>query len=404
MNPFAPEVKACPYPYYESIRAVEPVHWNSELNAWLVTGYPEALAVLMDDVTYSSKNSTSGRDELDDQFPSLITADGVRHRQRRSLVAKAFTPRTLDSLWEGRIREVADDLLDQVESKETFDVIQDVAELPSRIIAEIIGVESDRFEDFKRWSDEIVAASGPSQQEGDAGLDSGAAGESFSGLFAYLAGAVADRRERPQDDLVTRLVDSEIEGVRLTDLEIIAFLELLIVSGNDAITDLIATGTQAIVSHKGLMAKLQRQPSLIADLVEEALRWDSPVQCFYRRATVDADLGEKSIEAGDALLVLYGAANRDPKEFTHPDDFNIQRKRRDHLAFGMGMHYCLGASLTRLQARVAIEAIVERFDSLSEIPGFETKWRDTPFFRGRVAYPLKFVLRQSNAQVAQYTE
>jgi cytochrome P450 len=311
-------------------------------------------------------------------------------------VAKAFAPRTLDADWEPRMREIMGGLLDRIEAKPLFDVIEDLAELPARITAEIVGVESARFEDFRRWSDEIVSATGPPQEDADGVHD--AAGDSPGGLFAYLANTVADRRRRPQDDLVTRLVESEIDGVRLTDIEIVSFLVLLIVSGNDAVTDLIATCAEVFVSNPGLLEELHLHPGRIVHVVEEALRWDSPTQSFFRRACADAELAGKAIKAGDALLVLYAAANRDPNAFECPADFDAGRGRRDHLAFGKGVHYCLGANLTRLQARVAVEAIVNRFESLREVPDFTEQWRDAPFFRGRVSYPLEFTLRHGRTE------
>ncbi|MEX2238557.1 MAG: cytochrome P450 [Dehalococcoidia bacterium] len=403
MNPFAPEVKACPYPFYDKVRETESVQWSSEIEAWLVTSHEHALAVLTDNATYSSRNVTSGASELDAEFPSLINSDGARHKQLRGLVAKAFTPRTLDSLWEPRIRQTANDLLDLVEGKAVFDVIADLAPLPGRITAEIIGVEPERSEDLKRWSDEIVMMAGLQDEDSsneDRDVELGPRGEgAFAQLSIYLEGILANRKAAPRDDLVTRLIAAEVDGVHLTDYEIIDFPVLLIVSGNDAVADLIATGVRALIMQPELIARLRGQPDLIGDLVEEALRWESPFQCFYRRATIPAELGGKEIKPGDALLVLYAAANRDPQQFASPAEFNIARGRRDHLAFGMGAHYCLGANLARLQARVAIASIIERFESLAEVEGFEQQWRNAPFFRELVEYPVTFKLRNPDRKL-----
>jgi cytochrome P450 len=397
MNPFAPEVKAIPYPFYAAARAAEPVQWSPEIRAWLVTSYEHVLAVLTDPVTYSSCNSDSGGSNLETpEFPSLINSDGLQHRRLRSLVAKAFAPRILDSRWEPRIRQIADNLLDRVESKGTFDVVADLAELPARVIAEIIGVESGRFEDFKRWSDEIVSSAGR-LEDSPPELGPPPPEPASSGLFTYLASTVIDRRKDPRDDLVTRLVEADFDGAHLSDQEIVSFLVLLIVSGNDAITDLIVAALRGLVSGPELLDQIRGRPDLVSKLVEEALRWDAPFQCFFRQATISTELAGKKVKEGDAILVVYGAANRDPAHFPNPDDFELGRAPHDHLAFGRGPHHCLGASLARLQAVVALEAIVERFASLREVMGFVPIWRDTPFFRGMVEYPLNFTTRPSES-------
>ncbi|MPZ24146.1 MAG: cytochrome P450 [Dehalococcoidia bacterium] len=395
MNPFAREVKACPYPYYAQVRNEGPVRWNPEINAWLVTSYDAVVAVLRDHVTFSSKNSVFGGPALDHpEFPSMINEDEPKHRQLRSLAASAFTPKTIDALWEPRIRMLTNELLDAVEGKAAFEVIADLAfPLPVTVIAEIIGVESERFVDFKGWSDEIAKQIGrydapppPDDYEITEPRDLGP-------LFEYFVATVADRRENPRDDLVTRLVRAEIEGQRLTDFEVMSFLVLLMVAGNETTTNLIGTAIRGLVTHPAQVAAMRERPELISGLVEEALRWDAPIQGFYRRATRDADLAGVSIRQGDALLVLYAAANWDPAAFGCPEDFEIERGRRDHVSFGLGNHFCLGANLARLEARIALQEVIRRFDDLRPIDDFEESWRDTPFFRGMEEYSLHFRLR-----------
>lgn len=440
MNPFAPEVKACPYPFYEGLRAEHPVRWSPELSAWLVTSYEHAVAVLRDHRAFSSGNSIFGGPEHEHPvFPSIINADEPKHSQLRGLVAKAFAPRTLGKLWEPRIRELTTQLLDAVEGKEVFNVVADLAyPLPVTIIAEIIGVEGHRFAEFKEWSDGTIRRIGrvrPKNTDGHgpnavralgrktrtagrlvaagdyaglrarmvshlrklAVLANGRPGEELPDelgpLQAYFARAVADRRANPREDLVTRLVLAEIDGERLSDAEIIAFCVLLLVAGNETTTSLISTAVRALVNHPELMATLRARPALIDGLVEEALRWDAPIQGFYRRATVGTELAGQPIEAGDALLVLYAAANRDPARFARPADFDVERSDRGHISFGAGNHYCLGAYLARLEARVSLQAIVDRFETLTVVEGHEDAWRDTPFFRGLVEYPLRFTPR-----------
>lgn len=394
MNPFSPDVKVCPYPYYEKVRSQQPVQWNPEISAWLVTSYQDVLEVLKDSLTYSSKNSVFGGPELKHpEFPSMINEDEPKHKQLRNLAAKAFTPKTLGETWEPRIRQLTDELLDAAVKKDSFDVIGDLAfPLPVTLIAEIIGVESERFAEFKTWSDEIAQQIGrhdappPENRPNIEDFQPTDLGP----LFQYFYFAVADRRENPRDDLITRLVQAEIDGERLTDAEVLAFLVLLLVAGNETTTNLIGTAIRGLVKHPELMPRLRAEPALIDGLIEEALRWDAPIQSFYRRATRDAILNGQEVKEGDALLILYAAANWDPEEFACPADLDVERKRRDHLSFGMGTHYCLGANLARLEARVAIQGVLSRFQTLTAPEGYEETWRDTPFFRGMSEYPLSF--------------
>jgi cytochrome P450 len=216
-------------------------------------------------------------------------------------------------------------------------------------------------------------------------------------MHAYFAQAIADRRDDPRDDLVTRLVQAEIDGKRLTDAEIIAFCALLLVAGNETTTSLITTAVRGLVAHPEQTATLRARPELIDGLIEETLRWESPIQGFYRRATVDTELAGQPVKDGDALLVLFAAANRDPARFSCPHDFDIERGSHDHVAFGVGNHHCLGANLARLEARISLQAVLERFETLTPVEGHEDAWRDTPFVRGLVEYPLRFTLKRRAA-------
>ncbi|MEX2238534.1 MAG: cytochrome P450 [Dehalococcoidia bacterium] len=397
MNPFSPDVKKCPYPYYDQVRATQPVQWNAEIDAWLVSSYEAAVEVLKDHATYSSTNSVFGGPRLDHpEFPSMINEDEPKHMKLRSLAAKAFTPKYLEHAWEPRIRELTNELLDGVEAKGSFDVIGDLAfPLPVTIIAEIIGVESHRFAQFKVWSDEIARQIGRLENyEGDFDPDELEKPADLGELFVYFSQIVADRRENPRDDMVTRLALAEIDGERLTDWEIVAFLVLMLVAGNETTTNLIGTAARALVEHPELIQQIRERPALMENLLEESLRWDAPIQGFYRRAVADSELAGQQIKAGDALLVLYAAGNWDPKEFACPAGFDIERGRRDHLSFGLGKHYCLGANLARLEAGIALKGIIDRFDRLEMTADYEPQWRDTPFFRGMEELPLAFTMRR----------
>ncbi|MEE8422165.1 MAG: cytochrome P450 [Dehalococcoidia bacterium] len=394
-SPFAAGVKECPYPAYDEWRAESPVLWNDAIDAWLVTGYEEVRHVLMTHQDFSSMNSVFGGATVEHpEFPSIITVDEPRHRKLRALVAKAFTPKTIDALWEPRICELIDEMLDAVCEKDEFDVVADVAyPLPVKMIAEIVGIDSEHFEYFKERSDATVGNLGrlpyPAPEAEDAHQHE-PRDEGIQPLSAYFLEQIEDRRANPRDDLITRLVEAEVEREQLDDVEVTAFLILLLIAGNETTTNLITQAVRGFVEHPELIARVHDDPELMEKLIEEALRWEAPIQGFYRRANRDLELGGVSVAGGDALLVLYGAANRDEAKYDCPADFDPDRGDRDHLAFGAGIHVCLGASLARLEARLALEGIVRRFDSLELVDGFEPRWADTPFFRGMTAYRLRF--------------
>lgn len=421
-HPFAPEVKDCPYPHYEAWRDQAPLVWSDDVRAWLVTSYEVAKGILDDHATFSSKNSVFGGPQVEHhEFPSMINRDEPDHRKLRALVAKAFTPRTIEEAWEPRIREYIRELLDAVEERgdQQMEVVGDLAyPLPVQIIAEIIGIPPQLHAQFKHWSNIIVQDIGRVPEHGYASLEEVAeavgeqapersdrsdedvrremeeyqraveAGEAEPSLFMYFYGGILERRQSPKDDLMSRLVHAEVDGERLSDNELIAFLVLLLVAGNETTTNLINHTMRALSEDLDLQRKVRADRSLIRPLMEEALRWESPIQSFYRRANRDVEVAGVQVKQGDALLVMYAAANHDPQKFDCPEDFRLDRfagqtGTRDHLAFGWGIHYCLGANLARLEAALAIEGVLDRWSEFEAITSEdEIEWWDTPFFRG----------------------
>jgi cytochrome P450 len=437
-NPFTAEMKQCPYLGYDEWRSDAPVVWSDEIQAWLVTDFEVAKEMLEDHARFSSKNSVFGGPQVDHpEFPSMINVDEPEHKKLRALVSKAFTPRTIEEAWEPRIREYVSELLDAVEARGDgeLEIVGDLAfPLPVQMIAEIIGVPPQLFEQFKLWSSRIAQGIGRIPEHGYAsfeeaaeaaeaaltneeedreytaeevarfnerGVQQSAAGDDAKvevsdqdSLFMYFLGEVQGRRAKPRDDLITRLMEAEVDGDQLTDIELVAFLVLLLVAGNETTTNLINHAIRGLAEHPDQQHHLREQPDLLAATMEEALRWESPIQGFYRRANVDTSVGDRAVSAGQALLVLYGAANHDPERFECPMDFDIERFNvetgsRDHLAFGRGIHTCLGANLARIEAGVAISSVMERFPWLGEIEDQHVQWWDTPFFRGPMAYRVR---------------
>lgn len=398
MHPFSAEVKECPYSHYDRWREKSPILWNDEMGAWLVLGYKEGVFVLDNHQKFSSTNSVfNPQAQSVDNFPSIINIDEPRHKKLRALAAKAFTPRSLTNDWLPRIQRIVQEQLDGV-GPETFNVIGDLAyPLPVRMIAEVIGVESEKFAQFKYYSDELAKAIGGVVRTPEEDLEFQKAN---MGLTMYFMEQMALRREQPRDDLFSHLLEAEVDGEKLTQIEMIAFLVLLLVAGNETTTNLIGTAVRQLAEDPEMMRRIEGDRSLVWNLIEESLRYEAPIQGFYRRATQDVELAGVQIKAGDPLCVLYAAGNRDPAKFECPEEFNLDDARRDHLAFGKGVHYCLGASLARLEADIAINAVLDRFETLTPQNDGVVKWRKTPFFRGMVEYPVGYKLRTPAKQSA----
>jgi len=392
-HPWSAQVKECPYPYFDEWRSQSPVLWNEEMRAWVVTGYKEALAILEDHQTFSSTNSVfDPQAENVVGFPSMINIDEPRHKKLRAIAAKAFTPKSLDRDWAPRIQRITNEQLESV-GPDVFNVVGDLAfPLPVRMIAEVIGVDSQKYAEFKTWSDGLAQRIGipESERGGEADLEFQMA---MMNLTIYFMQEIDKRRTEPQDDLFTRILEAEVDGEKLTPVEIQAFLVLLLVAGNETTTNLIAHAIRALALDPALFETVASDRSLVARLIEEALRWEAPIQGFYRKATRDVEISGVAIKQGDPLCVMYAAANRDPEKYECPADIRLERASRDHLAFGKGVHYCLGANLARLEAEIALNAVLDRFASLTPVDPDHIAWRPTPFFRGPVEYPVRYSSR-----------
>jgi cytochrome P450 family 109 len=399
MHPFSAEVKECPYPHYDRWREEGPVVWNKEMGAWLVLGYKEAVFVLENHDIFSSTNSVFSPIAEDVQsFPSIINIDEPRHKKLRALAAKAFTPKSLSRDWAPRIERIVSEQLDSV-APDTFNVIGDLAyPLPVRMIAEVIGVESENFAQFKHWSDELAKGIGGVLRTPAEDIEFQKA---LIGLNMYFMQQMGLRRAEPRDDLFTHILEADVDGERLTPIEMVAFLVLLLVAGNETTTNLIGTAIRQLAEDPEMMKLVRADRSLVWNLMEESLRYEAPIQGFYRKARKDIEVAGQQIKAGDALCVMFAAGNRDPKEFECPSEFNLDKARRDHLAFGKGVHYCLGASLARLETEIAINAVLDRFETLTPLADYEVTWRNTPFFRGMVEYPVGYTLRAATQSLAQ---
>ena len=353
---FSDDTRRNPYPLYAQMRAGHPVlHVPPPFDLYLVFDYDGVKRVLSDHDTFSSAVPAPRE--------WFIFWDPPRHTKRRALIAKAFTPRMIINL-EPRIRELSRQFLDRVIARGEMDLANDYAvPLPMTVISEMIGIPSADWERFKRWSDTILKLSytmrGVEADPAAAGAMEGFVAVTQE-MRVYLADLTAQRRAAPRDDLLTGLVNAEVDGERLTPEEILGFMQLLIVGGQETTTNLIDNAILCLLEHPDQLALLRSRPEMLPSAIEEVLRYRSPLQWTMRTPRREIELHGVALRPGKLVLPLVGSANRDAAHFDRPDAFDITRDPNPHLAFGHGIHFCLGAPLARLEARVALTDLLTR--------------------------------------------
>ena len=378
-NPLSSEMAQDPYPTYAKLRGRDPVHRSRLMDAWVFSRFADVDAILRDHRHFSSdprKRVASGRRASlpNVEEPSMLFLDPPDHTRLRALVNKAFTPRAVAAL-EPHIRELMTTLLDAVDDPAAFDLMEAVAKpLPVIVIAEMLGIPPEDRAQFAVWSDQrariLEPTLSPDEREtADAAMRS---------LDEYLMPIISARRVDPKDDIISALAQAEEEGDKLTEREVLIMLRLLLVAGNETTTNLIGNGVLALLRHPDQLAAMREDPALIPSAVEELLRFDSPVQVDVRSVLDDCEVNGFRVRRGDNVVTLLGAANRDPDRFEAPDRLDVRRGDQNHLSFGRGIHHCLGAPLARLEGRVVLQALIERFSSLRLL-------EDRPAFRSSVA-------------------
>jgi cytochrome P450 len=409
-DPFSPRFRDDPYPAYRELREHAPVHFAPDSKAYCVARHEDVVQVLRSPDVFSSRAMSDVLMNADlgpmgprrlfgllrflwqtrinpvaiQQRGNLISNDPPRHDVMRKIVTRAFTPKRIDA-WEPRAREIVAQCLAKLERGEPFDVVEDLAiPLPVTIIAEMLGVEPERHRDFKRWSDAVIQVSTGSARVNP--FESGLL-DHFAELFVYLRGTVKRRRRAPADDLVSLLVDPSQDGV-LDELDMVLFVVLLLVAGNETTTNLIGNAVHALLEHPEQLARVASDPSLVPALIEETLRWDAPIQMVFRTATADTEIAGTRIPKGATVAPLLGSANRDERIYDAPDRFEIGRDAKNHLAFGFGTHFCLGAALARLEARVALEGLVPLLAGCEPTASAAPPFVDSFLVRGRTQLPI----------------
>lgn len=386
-----------PYRLYRRLRRRDPVRRDPLAPVWVVTRYDETLAMLRDprfqrDPFNSDHLPPAIRAELgvpegvgsyestQDLFSlQMLFLDPPRHTRLRALLARSFTPRVVQNL-RPRIQQIADSLLDRAGSSGEIDVIRDLAyPLPTMVIAELLGFPPDDYEKLKEWSDDFAALLGfdPSDEQHARAM------KSLEQMQAYFDRVIDRLREHPADNLLSALLAADADGDRLGDAELFANTILLLAAGHETTTNLIGNGMLALLRNRQQLELLRREPQRIAAAVEELLRFDSPVQWTSRVAAETIELAGKAISQGDFVLASLGAANRDPKYFPDPDRLDITRPiaENKHLAFGNGIHFCLGSALARLEGQIAIASLLARFPDL-RLARQKLTWRPGVVFRG----------------------
>jgi cytochrome P450 len=388
-NPWDEAYRANPYPYYEPLYGRPPYLMNLFIPMALVARYADAAAILRDHERFSSVPPMSPFLEMRlavfGRAPRVVFSDPPVHTRLRKLVSKAFTPRRIRDL-EPRIREFTAILIERAARKGEFEVMADLANpLPVMVIAEMLGVSQDDYEQFKRWSDKVVESDNvPPGVEIPADII-----DAFNALRGYFINEIEKRRRSPGSDLISALVTARDESEALSEEELIAFVVLLLLAGNETTTNLIGNGMLALGRNPDQLAKLRGDLSLMPRAIEEMLRYDCPVQATARYPKIDLEVGGVEIKTNTPMFVIVAAANRDPAHFPNADKFDIARDPNDHLAFGDGIHFCIGAPLARMEGAIAIAAAIERFPQLRLAdPNAPLTYKGSYFLRGLSALKM----------------
>jgi cytochrome P450 len=390
-----PEARDNPYVVYARWRESDPIH-RERTGEWFLTRYDDISAVLADhDRFHSSLTDTRlyreriqrlRADDSDMLFGdlSMVQTDPPDHTRLRRLVSKAFTPRAVARL-RPRIEQIVAELLDAVDDRR-FELIADLAyPLPVTVICELLGVPVADRAQFRGWNRDLIDNPDLSFEDTEAVARAQAA---MRALNAYMKNLADERRRSPGEDLISGLVAAEERGDQLTTQELINTAVLLLIAGHETTVNLLGNGVLALLSHPEQLRRLREDALLIDSAIEEMLRYDSPVQAVSRGVTAEVEIRGVTLRPGDIVLCLVGAANRDPSRFEQPDTFDIGRQDSRHLSFGHGIHYCLGAPLARLEAQIAIPALLERFPVI-EAAGGPPRWRPSLVLRGLEELPLR---------------
>jgi len=385
-NPYSWDLHEDPYPTYKALRDHAPAYRNEALGFWALSRHADVAAAFKDTQTFSNAEGVAlerSSQQVASATASFLAMDPPRHDEMRGLVSRGFTPRRVADL-EPRIRALTDGYMAVFRSAGRCDLIQDLAaKLPMAVVSELLGIREADRDHLRILADTVVH-----REDGKKEIPP-AAMQASQGMMLYFRDLVAERSRQPGGDLVSALLATEGEGAGLGAAEVMAFLFLMVIAGNETTTKLIGNAVFWLSQHAEQRDRVRANPALIPQWVEETLRYDGSTQMLARSLTRDLELHGQRLRAGDRVLLLVGAANRDERVFADPDRFDIGRDTAQHLAFGKGTHFCLGASLARLETRIALEAV------MTHLPDFEIEPTGlvrvhSPNVRGFAAMPVRF--------------
>jgi len=392
-NPFLPEFHANPYPFYHRLRAADPVH-QTPMGLWVLTRYDDVVTALRDprfgrEGFEQMLAAVYGDDTTNASRPrSMLFRDPPDHTRLRGLVSQAFTPRVIERM-RSHIQEIVDRLLDRAQNAKAMDVIEDLAyPLPVTVICEMLGVPTEAHAGIRQWSADIARSLDAIGMPSDEGVVKRGR-LARQAMLDYFRGIIPERRQNPRDDLLSLLIAAEGQGDKLTEGELLITCNLLFVAGHETTVNLIGNGLFALLNHPDQLDKLRGNPTLIPSVVEELLRYDSPVQRTARITNTDVELDGRKIAKSSMVIAAIGAANRDPAHFPDPDRLDITRRDNRHIAFGFGIHFCLGAPLARLEGQIAIGTLLRRMPEL-KLATSAPEWRESSTLRGLKALPVVF--------------
>lgn len=384
---FSPEFTKNPYPAYSRLREEDPVHhvrFPDGQNGWLVTRYADAEAVLKNPrfIKDFSKLFGGSMDQMSVFTQNMLFSDPPDHKRLRALAQQAFTPKMIEGM-RPRIQEITDELIDDMDGQPKVNLIDRFAfPLPIIVICEILGVPSEDRDKFRMWSNSLIEGT-----SGEAGVS---VYEHMNEFIRYLGEWFAKVRQSPGDDLISRLIRAEESGDRMIEKELYGLVSLLIIAGHETTVNLIGNTVLSLLKHPEHQQLLCESPDLIAQTIEESLRFNGPVEFSTSRwAAEDLEFNGKTIRKGDLVVVALNAANHDPEQFDNPELFDIHREKSPHLAFGKGIHFCLGAPLARLEAQIAIDGLLKRFPGMTlAVDKSELEWRPGMIVRGVREIPV----------------
>lgn len=396
-DPLDRTVTAEPYPYYAAMRRDEPVKWLPGLNAYAVARYDDVLTVLRDGKLFSSAQfwpALLGEYDPVPEAAPMISMDPPNHMHLRKLANKAFVPSRIGSLLQ-RTADIANQLIDDIVAKHgnegTFDWVWEFTALyPVTVIAEVLGIPTDRRAEFKHWVDDVLSASNR------AGYNESQLAQirrSSDSLRAFFEDIYDKRAANPGDDLVSSFITAEVDGEKLSRNEVLTMSILLLIGGVETTTNLLGNTLVELNRHPDTYARVRSDPALVPGLLEEVLRYNPPVQIIFRHTTEPTEIAGVAIPANSAIIPMLASANRDDRVFADPDRFDIERKiEQPIMSFGQGPHFCLGNYLTRMEARSAMEIVLRRFEVLTPVSD-EVEWMDSYFARGPHTLPVRFKIR-----------